>query len=276
MSEPPSIIRQDKLHEVKVTEGSQVAASRSIDPAGPQVRRTLPGDASAGEDEQTSELAVPPPLATTIPADPLAVPEPLAAEKQPALQLPPELAQAHSPPDSIVFERSVRLDDHQQVDPLAPQPAAQDGLVFQRALQDHVVDLPPLPPSDAASEPPRIEPRLLPEAASGPEPTARVIPTHRVKLPPREGTSDSPPVPPLAAIRRPIDALPPVPLAQAQEQISLAAADVQARISETLGTADSGWVEMDFPARVIRLKIENDKVRTKLDQLSALGAGAPH
>jgi hypothetical protein len=63
---------------------------------------------------------------------------------------------------------------------------------------------------------------------------------------------------------------PPVPTAEAQLQITETAKEVQARVEETLGTADQQWVQMDFPARVIRLKMENDKVRTKLDKLEVM------
>ena len=64
--------------------------------------------------------------------------------------------------------------------------------------------------------------------------------------------------------------LPPVPTAEAQAQVLDVAKEIQTQVEETLGAADPTWVEMDFPARVIRLKIENDKVRAKLEQLEAL------
>ena len=69
---------------------------------------------------------------------------------------------------------------------------------------------------------------------------------------------------PLAAV------LPPVPTAQAHAEVVETAKEIQDKVEETLGAADPVWVEMDFPARVVRLKIENDKVRAKLEQLEAL------
>ncbi len=46
-------------------------------------------------------------------------------------------------------------------------------------------------------------------------------------------------------------------------------------LQEQLGGPDAVWVEMDYPARIIKLKIENDKVRDKLDTLErALGSPA--
>jgi hypothetical protein len=64
--------------------------------------------------------------------------------------------------------------------------------------------------------------------------------------------------------------LAPVPLAQAQRIISETASQTQAQVEQAIGAAGGQWAEMDFPARVVKLKIENDKVRDKLDKLEDL------
>jgi hypothetical protein len=64
--------------------------------------------------------------------------------------------------------------------------------------------------------------------------------------------------------------LAPVPMAQAQRIISETASQTQAQVEQAIGPADGQWAEMDFPARVVKLKIENDKVRDKLDKLEDL------
>jgi hypothetical protein len=112
-------------------------------------------------------------------------------------------------------------------------------------MQDRMVDLPETPPAFAAA--PAAVPAL--------------------KQAPREGSS-----PPPAVLRKePVLATPePVELAQAQQLIAQTASEVQARVEEAIGAADGQWAEMDFPARVVKLKIENDKVRAKLDELEDL------
>jgi hypothetical protein len=65
-------------------------------------------------------------------------------------------------------------------------------------------------------------------------------------------------------------ALEPVPWAQAQQIIAETAQDVQARVEQAIGAADEQWAEMDFPARVVKLKMENEKVRVKLDELEQM------
>jgi hypothetical protein len=61
-----------------------------------------------------------------------------------------------------------------------------------------------------------------------------------------------------------------VPAEQARQEIAEAAQEVQQRVEETIGAADQEWLEMDFPARVVKLKIENDKVRVRLEQLEEM------
>jgi hypothetical protein len=59
-------------------------------------------------------------------------------------------------------------------------------------------------------------------------------------------------------------------MAQAQRIISETASQTQAQVEQAIGAAGGQWAEMDFPARVVKLKIENDKVRDKLDKLEDL------
>jgi hypothetical protein len=74
---------------------------------------------------------------------------------------------------------------------------------------------------------------------------------------PREGSSRMPPPEP-------------VPLEQARQDILEAGQDIQQRVQERIGPADPEWVDMDFPARVIKLQAENEKVRVRLDELEAM------
>ena len=156
-------------------------------------------------------------------------------------QTPPETSLTDGP----VFERSVS----DRLVPLPEQTPAvaesTDAPVFERSMQDRMVDLPETPPAFVAA--PAAVPAL--------------------KQAPREGSSPAP-----ADLRKePVLATPePVELAQAQQLIAETARDVQARVEDAIGAADGQWAEMDFPARVVKLKIENDKVRAKLDELEDL------
>lgn len=181
------------------------------------------------------------------------------------LALPAEPAQAPSDQDGgPVLERS--LSDHRIAlpEPLSRSDPASDGPVFERSLQEHRVDLPGQRPAPAVpSEGPvferALEDRLLPLPQTPPafSPATAVVQTA-----PREGSSPEPVAP-----RKGPAAPEPVALAQAQQIIAETAREVHSRVEEAIGPADAQWVEMDFPARVVKLKIENDKVRAKLDEL---------
>lgn len=210
--------------------------------------------------------------------------------------LPPALAPLHSDSESAVdrFLRERRL-----AEPSDPQgaPSASDGPVFERSMQDRLAALPEqTPPGAKPSDGPVFERATqdrmiaLPETAPGSSPAEgpvfeRAMQDRMIALPetppafgasvgigaikqaPREGSSPEP----AADRKEPVLAVPePVELAQAQQIIAEAAREVQARVEETIGAADAQWVEMDFPARVVKLKIENDKVRAKLDELEDL------
>lgn len=268
----PSIIRQETLHEIRVTEGSQVAASRSLDPNAPQVRRTLASDSPPEDLEPTWDQEIPPAI-TAAPADAVVFAR-HAGGFEPSLDVPDALAQPQAD-GSIVFERSLQdseagdapvishaLEDRWQT--LPPGLVGADGSageVIARSSSDHFIEAPPAVPT----APPMSSP------AAGQHFQDRFVP-----VPPREGTTPAPaPLPVGAASRvlprgRAEPVPPPMPAEQAQAVLLQTAKQAQAKVEETLGAADSSWVEMDFPARVVRLKIENDKVRTKLEQLERM------
>jgi hypothetical protein len=277
MSDKPSIIRQDHEHTVTVSEGTGVATSKPSDPNAPQIRQNLVGEdntpGGASPDEQPD---IPPPAsaqtqaegvvfertANSAPERNLHAPEDVPAPLAPAsgdTETPVDrflrerriavegAAPADAPVSGPVFERSTQ--DHFEKLPIpeAGERAPSDGPVFERSLQDHLEPLPVVP------------------GRSGPAPQGptfeRDLSDHRVAVPPamaqapREGSS-----------RMPTS----VPLEQARQDILEAAQDVQQRVGEKIGAADTEWAEMDFPARVIKLQIENDKVRDRLDELEAM------
>ena len=59
----PQIIRSDSPHQVTVSEGSQVAGAKSLDPNGPSVRKTLAGEPPPAAKAETPQPHIPPPVA---------------------------------------------------------------------------------------------------------------------------------------------------------------------------------------------------------------------
>ena len=309
----PFIVRQDTPHEVTVTEGAQVASTRSNDPHGPQVRKVL---ASEDADDAASDLQasdIPPPFApseatpggqiferhaSSAAVDMQSLPEARASDPEsqaivfersiqteeasvaPDTPAPPPLA------GGVVFERSIQDSQAEAVGSLPEAPPA-PGMVTERSLQDHHELLPEGPTPAPASEGPSFERSSSDRFVAAPEgnplpdnfqtlpPEGRAAPDRFVA--PAEGSAPvnvqlipEPVLRPEAPLAPVAPELPPVPTAQAQAELLEVAKEIQEEVEETLGAADPVWVEMDFPARVIRLKIENDKVRAKLERLEAL------
>ncbi|MEY3461676.1 MAG: hypothetical protein RLZZ03_1329 [Pseudomonadota bacterium] len=154
------------------------------------------------------------------------------------------------------FERDIHHDRA-----LAPAADAASGplggLLVKRALDDHNVAL-PTEAAQAAAEHEVSAARARPAAEAGP-----LIPQfendHFVVVPPPLAEK-APQALDRGSSRDPQEA-PPV-------QDSPAQAD-SAKMPE-LSEAMTEMLQMNFPARVVKLKIENDKVRTKLDSLQGI------
>jgi hypothetical protein len=289
----PHIIRQNQPHEVVVGDGSQVAASRSQDAQGPQVRKVLASDDPSASGPDFAPV-IPPSIARSAQEEggPVFERQATAAERTLAV---PEASRPQAQ-EAIVFERSLQDGETGQAPPGQVGPDAADGTPhIERSLQDRRVGL----PEALAAEP--GGPAVVFERAShdrfvaAPEGSAlpdnfQTLPSQAARpnlqtLPPEGAAAPAPPAmappavappvaaPPVTAPPAPAPAAPPLPPVAtevAQSQILEAAKEIQERVEETLGAADPSWVEMDFPARLIRLKIENDKVRTKLERLEAM------
>ena len=151
------------------------------------------------------------------------------------------------------FERDI-----QQARALAPdtqtQAAPLGGLLLKRATNDHT-EL--LPPEQRVQAPDYDIPGAV---ARGPSEAGPLIPQfendHFVAVPPplaEKGVYEA-------------DLLPaPAPAEVAAPQVLPAHADSDN--TPDLSDAMAEMVQMNFPARVVKLKIENDKVRSKLDSL---------
>lgn len=306
----PLIIRQDTPHEVTVTEGVQVASTRSIDPKGPQVRKVLANDDTEAAESDFQAAPVPPPLVKEqasssdhiferhaySPSEELrSAPGALASESVDEAivfnrSLPSDESKAaspgtlpHSADSGVVFERSIQDLPAEAIEGLA-NVASAAGLLTERSLQDHRESLPEDLTPAAAEAGPLVEhghaDRFIAAPPAGTLPdNFQALPPDSLTAPdrfvaPAEGSvpanvqfiaepvarADAPPAPELPALSS----------AQALAEVMETAKEIQDEVLETMGAAEPVWVEMDFPARVVRLKIENDKVRTKLESLEAM------
>lgn len=168
-------------------------------------------------------------------------------------------AQGESAVDRFLRER--RLADQQGQQGQQGQESDQ-GPVLERSMQDRFVPLPPGLEASAPGDGPVFQRAMADRSVAQPtvagmERAIDQVIEQVIAQAPREGSSRAP-------------AMEPVPLAQAQQIIAETAQHVQARIEEAIGAADGQWAEMDFPARVVKLKVENDKVRVKLEELEQM------
>jgi hypothetical protein len=219
--------------------------------------------------DSTAEAALPPALAP-LSGDSESAVDRFLRERR--LAESPDQQEAPGDPDGPVFERSVQ--DHRIALPDQTPEAtpAVEAPVFERSMEDRLVPVPEQTPADAGpTDAPVFERSMqdrmvdLPETPPAFAAAPAAVPA--LKQAPREGSSPAPAVP----RKEPVLAAPePVELAKAQQLIAETASEVQARVEETIGAADGQWAEMDFPARVVKLKIENDKVRAQLDELEDL------
>jgi hypothetical protein len=241
----------------------------------------VPHAEQGSEAPQVSQAAAPEPLTAQAPEAPvferrLEVPDEVTQD----LPVAPAAASPHS--QAPVFERSIQ--DHHAA---APLPAALDpaqhegesavdrflrerrlveqaqrgeepdqGPLLERSMQDRFVPLPPAVEGAAAQDGPVFQ-RAMSDRSVEAAPAAFTAAEQVIAQAPREGSRRAP-------------ALEPVPMEQAQQIITEAAQEVQTRVEEAIGAADGQWAEMDFPARVVKLKMENDKVRAKLDEIEQM------
>jgi len=168
----------------------------------------------------------------------------------------PEGQDAAKSSEQPTFERDIHHDRA-----LAPAADAASGplggLLVKRALEDHNIALPG-EAAQAAAEHQVSAARARPAAEAGP-----LIPQfesdHFVVVPPPLAEKA-----PQGLDRGP--ARDPLEAPQAQDSPAQADSEELPELSEAMAE----MLQMNFPARVVKLKIENDKVRTKLDNLQGI------
>lgn len=291
-AEPEAVIFQ-RRQDVQAQEAPQGSVPDSLAPQAPVFERLVPDEPKQelpSADTQTAsdwvpEAAMPAASESQAPVFErrLNVPD----EPEPDLPVANTQMPAAPEPQAPVFERSV--EDHRVAvpPPTALDPAQHEGEsavdrflrerrlatqaqqgdepdqgpILERSLQDRFVALPPDSAGSASADAPVFERAIADRSVTVAIPPPVAAAEQAIVQAPREGSSR-----PVAAA----PALEPVPWAQAQQVIAETAQDVQARVEQAIGAADEQWAEMDFPARVVKLKMENEKVRVKLDELEQM------
>ena len=177
----------------------------------------------------------------------------------------PSVRKVLAEPDGIVIEHSLQ-DDLVLLPEAALAKAELEQPTFERQLkEDHAL----APAAVDAAEAMALVPAPLPEA-----PARVFVPEAAVVASPAQG-----PVIERSESDHFVDVPAVAPDAFLQPQAPLPAWAIEKPEAVLMGTADpelpalsdsmESMLQMDFPARVVKLKIENDKVRTKLDGLQS-------
>ncbi len=250
MSEP-NLIRNDTPHQVSMPEGTNVATGKKANASEPSVRKVLAGPDESGNEPVADEQRV---LAPVVEAT-------KSVDNQASFDrhlheghalAPTAVADTGKDTEAATDQRTENdrmallpetLPDQSEV-AMAPQDIqasqAEQGPLITHSENDHFVALPDSIPAAEAVAGPLIERSEQDRFVAVPGLVSETMARH--SLPVADDESEEP------------------VLAQAVD----ADADANAvELSETMLT----MLQMDFPARVVKLKIENDKVRTKLDAL---------
>ncbi len=264
-AEPEAVVFQ-RRQDVQTQEAPQVpqtlqtpqvaepAVADSSIPQAPESQALVFERRLEGPDEVTQDLPAAP--ASAAPDAQAPVFERSIDDHRVQVPLPAALDPAQQEGESAVdrFLRERRLAEQQAQQAQTPD----QGPVLERSMQDRFV---PLPPAAQACEPAEgpVFQRAMADRSVAAAPDASTGVEQVIAQAPREGSRHAP-----------APALEPVPMAQAQQIITEAAQETQARVEAAIGAADGQWAEMDFPARVVKLKMENDKVRAKLDEIEQM------
>ena len=244
MSEP-DLIRVDSPHQVTLAEGTNVAASKKAEATEPSVRKVLADDGAPTIEHSIQDQRVAAPVSE--------LPEPSA--EQPS------------------FDRQLQ-DNNVLIDAAAEAPHESSGPTIERALNDHFELLPPSSPIEAVEAETADFSEALTTLGSTPSPVIQHSENdHFVALPDALqnaslGTLD-------LASHEPHEPAKPLPETTGAEAPALsarAAPAVELDIEPTLDT----MLPTGLPERLGHLKVENDRVRSKLDALQALDSKPIH
>lgn len=248
MSEP-NLIRNDTPHQVSMLEGTNVATGQKATAQEPSVRKVLAGpEQSVNEHLVDEQRVLAPVVEATKSVDnqasfdrhlheghalaPTAVAD-TGKDTEAAAVLGAENDRMALVPESLPDQAEVAMPPQ---DIQASQ--AEQSRLITPSENDHFVALPDAIPAAEAEAGPLIERSEQDRFVAVPGLVSETMASHG--LPVADDQSEEPVL--AQAVDAGVDAV---------------------ELSETMLT----MLQMDFPARVVKLKIENDKVRTKLDAL---------
>lgn len=251
----PQLIRDDSPHRVEMSEHSKVAVSKTGDVGAPSVRKVLAVPDAVVEESsalQEHRVLVPQALAPDKAENVVLAPPPLLAATAQALDIPAasvaggDLLEVPLGHTTSLLALEVPAGASGAVSALAI-PAGESGSLAALAIpvdQAGALSALDIPPGEDPSRP-TLD---IPVGEQAPAPTLELTPGSQARARPD-----------VATIKAMLSDL------KAPEGVAL---------QEQLGGPDPVWREMDYPARVVKLKIENDKVRVKLDALEDLERSA--
>ena len=257
----PQLIRNDSPHQVSMPEGTNVAAGKKANASEPSIRKVLSAADESMNEYSVEEQRIVAPEASLAKSE----------EAQPSFNrqlkegnaLAPETVHtSHSQDDAAVLRSE---SDHMELLPEDLPVALPDhGPLIKRSEQDQLVALPEGAPTQSSEQGPLIKrseqdqlvalPEAIPTDSSAQGPLIKRSEQDRfVALPdPVPETLFSP-----SLLSPSIDS---------DDSVAVQADTLDPDTAE-LSEAMVAMLQMDFPARVVKLKIENDTVRKKLDAL---------
>ena len=231
----PQLIRNDSPHQVSMPEGTNVAAGKKANASEPSIRKVLSAADESMNEYSVEEQRIVAPEASLAKSE----------EAQPSFNrqlkegnaLAPETVHtSHSQDDAAVLRSE---SDHMELLPEDLPVALPDhGPLIKRSEQDQLVALPEAIPTDSSAQGPLIKRSEQDRFVALPDPVPETLFSPSL-LSPSIDSDDS------VAVQ----------------------ADTLDPDTAELSEAMVAMLQMDFPARVVKLKIENDTVRKKLDAL---------
>ena len=231
----PQLIRNDSPHQVSMPEGTNVAAGKKANASEPSIRKVLSAADESMNEYSVEEQRIVAPEASLAKSE----------EAQPSFNrqlkegnaLAPETVHtSHSQDDAAVLRSE---SDHMELLPEdLPVALPDQGPLIKRSEQDQLVALPEAIPTDSSAQGPLIKRSEQDRFVALPDPVPETLFSPSL-LSPSIDSDDS------VAVQ----------------------ADTLDPDTAELSEAMVAMLQMDFPARVVKLKIENDTVRKKLDAL---------
>jgi len=270
----PTLIRNDTPHQVSMPEGTNVAAGKKANASEPSVRKVLSGPNETVNELEVAENRVIAPEAGSTKSDEEQIS--FAGHLKAENALAPEAEAMESVKEQPSFDR--RLTQDNAIAPTTVDTVqASEAVTEQRSENDRMALMPETSPEKSEVA---FAPKDTPANRDDQGPLIQHSEKDQfVVLPEAIPVPESEDGPLIKRSEQDHFVAVPDPVSETMGRHNLSAQDPDVDESEAPQKVDAGaealefsdtlavMMQMDFPARVVKLKIENDKVRTKLDAL---------